>query len=233
MNKNVILVVEDEEKLARTLSDFLELNGYEVICVNDGHTAVELFYDNMHRIDLVLLDIMLPGMNGDEVLKEIRKKANTPVIMVTAKSSIHDQLLNFANGADDYITKPYVLAIVKVHIEAILKRSGKMQELVRAGQISIEPASLKVYVDGKLIDTTPKEYELLTYLIKNKNMVIRRETILESVWGYDYTGDMRTIDTLIKQLRKKMAPYGSYIKSVYGVGYRFEVEEKKEDEEKA
>lgn len=225
MNKNVILVIEDEEKLARTLSDYLELNGYEVLCAHDGHAGLEVFYDNMHRIDLVLLDIMLPGMNGDEVLKEIRDKSNTPVIMVTAKSSIHDQLINFANGADDYITKPYVLAIVKVHIEAILKRSGKMKERITAGKLSVEPASFRVYVEDRLIETTPKEYELLTYLMKNKNMVIRRETILESVWGYDYTGDVRTIDTLIKQLRKKMAPYGTYIKSVYGVGYLFEVDE--------
>ena len=207
MNKNVILLIEDEEKLSRTLAEYLELNGYEVLCALDGNKGLELFYDNMHRIDLVLLDIMLPGINGDEVLKEIRKKSSTPVIMVTAKSSIHDQLVNFANGADDYITKPYVLAIVKVHIEAILKRAGKMKEQVHAGHVAVEPATYKVYVDEKLIETTPKEYELLTYLIKNKNVVMRRESILESVWGYDYTGDIRTIDTLIKQLRKKIHPY--------------------------
>lgn len=225
MGKNLILLIEDEEKLSRTLSDYLELNGYEVLRALDGHTGLELFYDNLHRIDLVLLDIMLPGINGDEVLKEIRAKSNTPVIMVTAKGSIHDQLLNFANGADDYITKPYVLAIVKVHIEAILKRAGKLTEQVSAGAISVEPSSFKVYVEGKQIETTPREYELLAYLIKNKNVVMRRESILESVWGYDYNGDVRTIDTLIKQLRKKLYPYGKYIKSVYGVGYLFEVEE--------
>lgn len=224
MNKNVILLIEDEEKLSRTLAEYLELNGYEVLCALDGNKGLELFYDNMHRIDLVLLDIMLPGLSGDEVLKEIRKKSSTPVIMVTAKSSIHDQLVNFANGADDYITKPYVLAIVKVHIEAILKRAGKMKEQVQAGHVAVEPATYKVYVDEKLIETTPKEYELLTYLIKNKNVVMRRESILESVWGYDYTGDIRTIDTLIKQLRKKIHPYEHYIRSVYGVGYVFEAE---------
>ena len=174
MNKNVILLIEDEEKLSRTLAEYLELNGYEVLCALDGNKGLELFYDNMHRIDLVLLDIMLPGLSGDEVLKEIRKKSSTPVIMVTAKSSIHDQLVNFANGADDYITKPYVLAIVKVHIEAILKRAGKMKEQVHAGHVAVEPATYKVYVDEKLIETTPKEYELLTYLIKNKNVVMRR-----------------------------------------------------------
>ena len=218
MNKNVILLIEDEEKLSRTLAEYLELNGYEVLRALNGLEGLSMFYDHMHRIDLVLLDIMLPGMDGAEVLKEIRKKSNTPVIMVTARDSIHDQLLNFANGADDYITKPYALAIVKVHIEAILNR-------VEVGRIAIEPDTWKVYVDEKIIETTPKEYELLSYLIKNKNVVMTRDSILESVWGYDYKGDTRTVDTLVKQLRKKIAPYGSYIRSVYGVGYIFEGDE--------
>ena len=168
---------------------------------------------------------MLPGMDGSEILKEIRKKSNAPVIMVTARDSIHDQLLNFANGADDYITKPYALAIVKVHIEAILKRAGKQKERVEVGHIAVEPDTWRVYVDEKAIETTPKEYELLSYLIKNKNVVMTRDSILESVWGYDYSGDTRTVDTLVKQLRRKIAPYGSYIRSVYGVGYIFEGEE--------
>ena len=220
MNKNVILLIEDEEKLSRTLAEYLELNGYEVLRALNGLEGLSMFYDHMHRIDLVLLDIMLPGMDGAEVLKEIRKKSNTPVIMVTARDSIHDQLLNFANGADDYITKPYALAIVKVHIEAILKRAGKQKDRVEVGRIAIEPDTWKVYVDEKIIETTPKEY-----LIKNKNVVMTRDSILESVWGYDYKGDTRTVDTLVKQLRKKIAPYGSYIRSVYGVGYIFEGDE--------
>ena len=141
-----------------------------------------MFYDHMHEVDLILLDIMLPGMDGSEILKEIRKKSNTPVIMVTARDSIHDQLLNFANGADDYITKPYALAIVKVHIEAILKRAGKQKERVKVGHIAVEPDTWRVYVDEKAIETTPKEYELLSYLIKNKNVVMTRDSILESVW---------------------------------------------------
>ena len=128
-------------------------------------------------------------------------------------------------GADDYITKPYALAIVKVHIEAILKRAGKQKERVEVGHIAVEPDTWRVYVDEKAIETTPKEYELLSYLIKNKNVVMTRDSILESVWGYDYSGDTRTVDTLVKQLRRKIAPYGSYIRSVYGVGYIFEGEE--------
>lgn len=225
MNKNMILLIEDEEKLSRTLAEYLELNGYEVLRAMTGLEGLSMFYDHMHRIDLVLLDIMLPEMNGGEVLKEIRRKSNTPVIMVTARDSIHDQLLNFSNGADDYITKPYAMAIVKVHIEAILKRAGKQKERVEVGKIAIELETWKVYVDEKPIETTPKEYELLSYLMKNKNVVMTRDSILESVWGYDYTGDTRTVDTLIKQLRKKIAPYGNYIRSVYGVGYIFEGEE--------
>jgi len=225
VNKNVILLIEDEEKLSRTLAEYLELNGYRVLRALNGLEGLSMFYDHMHEVDLILLDIMLPGMDGSEILKEVRKKSNTPVIMVTARDSIHDQLLNFANGADDYITKPYALAIVKVHIEAILKRAGKQKERVEVGHIAVEPDTWRVYVDEKAIETTPKEYELLSYLIKNKNVVMTRDSILESVWGYDYSGDTRTVDTLVKQLRRKMAPYGSYIRSVYGVGYIFEGEE--------
>ena len=212
VNKNVILLIEDEEKLSRTLAEYLELNGYRVLRALNGLEGLSMFYDHMHEVDLILLDIMLPGMDGSEILKEIRKKSNAPVIMVTARDSIHDQLLNFANGADDYITKPYALAIVKVHIEAILKRAGKQKERVEVGHIAVEPDTWRVY-------------ELLSYLIKNKNVVMTRDSILESVWGYDYSGDTRTVDTLVKQLRRKIAPYGSYIRSVYGVGYIFEGEE--------
>ena len=204
VNKNVILLIEDEEKLSRTLAEYLELNGYRVLRALNGLEGLSMFYDHMHEVDLILLDIMLPGMDGSEILKEIRKKSNAPVIMVTARDSIHDQLLNFANGADDYITKPYALAIVKVHIEAILKRAGKQKERVEVGHIAVEPDTWRVYVDEKAIETTPKEYELLRY---------------------DYSGDTRTVDTLVKQLRRKIAPYGSYIRSVYGVGYIFEGEE--------
>lgn len=183
VNKNVILLIEDEEKLSRTLAEYLELNGYRVLRALNGLEGLSMFYDHMHEVDLILLDIMLPGMDGSEILKEIRKKSNAPVIMVTARDSIHDQLLNFANGADDYITKPYALAIVKVHIEAILKRAGKQKERVEVGHIAVEPDTWRVYVDEKAIETTPKEYELLSYLIKNKNVVMTRDSILESVWG--------------------------------------------------
>ena len=154
----------------------------------------------------------------------MRETSSIPIIILSAKSEDADKILGLNIGADDYITKPYALAIVKVHIEAILKRAGKQKERVEVGHIAVEPDTWRVYVDEKAIETTPKEYELLSYLIKNKNVVMRRDSILESVWGYDYSGDTRTVDTLVKQLRRKIAPYGSYIRSVYGVGYIFEGE---------
>ena len=220
-----ILVVEDEYTERQELTQLLETVTPPEHIRSAATCSAAIAAISQLCPDLILLDIMLPGMDGSEILKEIRKKSNAPVIMVTARDSIHDQLLNFANGADDYITKPYALAIVKVHIEAILKRAGKQKERVEVGHIAVEPDTWRVYVDEKAIETTPKEYELLSYLIKNKNVVMTRDSILESVWGYDYSGDTRTVDTLVKQLRRKIAPYGSYIRSVYGVGYIFEGEE--------
>lgn len=222
--KAKILLIEDEEKLSKTLSDYLELNGYEVFCALEGYQGLELFYDRMHEIDLILLDIMLPDIGGEEVLKEIRQRSSVPVIMVTARDSIQDQLKNFANGADDYIIKPYVLSIVKVHVEAVLKRAGKLVEQIRAGGIVLEPEGRKAYCDGELLMFTPREYELLEYLIHNRNRVQSRDAILEALWGYHYVGDSRTVDTMIKQLRRKLGEYGGYIKSVYGIGYIFEVD---------
>ena len=222
----MIYCVEDDDNIRELVIYTLETTGLKAKGFAEGTAFMEaLAFDTP---ELILLDIMLPGEDGLELLKKLKNSAKTkdiPVIMVTARDSIHDQLLNFANGADDYITKPYALAIVKVHIEAILKRAGKQKERVEVGHIAVEPDTWRVYVDEKAIETTPKEYELLSYLIKNKNVVMTRDSILESVWGYDYSGDTRTVDTLVKQLRRKIAPYGSYIRSVYGVGYIFEGEE--------
>lgn len=225
VSKAKILVIEDEPKLAKTLSDYLRLNGYEVFCALEGYPGLELFYDRMHEIDLVLLDIMLPDISGEEVLKEIRQRSRIPVIMATARDSVQDQLKNFANGADDYIIKPYVLSIVKVHVEAVLKRAGKLVEQIGAGGITLEPEGRKAYCGGEQLLLTPREYDLLEYLVQNQNRVQRREAILEALWGFHYVGDSRTVDTMIKQIRKKLGAYGHYIRSVYGVGYIFEVEE--------
>ena len=218
-----VLVVDDEKLIVKGIRFSLEQDGMEVDCAYDGEEAVEKAKDK--KYDIILLDLMLPKMDGLEVCQQIREFSNVPIVMLTAKGEDMDKILGLEYGADDYITKPYALAIVKVHIEAILKRAGKQKERVEVGHIAVEPDTWRVYVDEKAIETTPKEYELLSYLIKNKNVVMTRDSILESVWGYDYSGDTRTVDTLVKQLRRKIAPYGSYIRSVYGVGYIFEGEE--------
>ena len=196
MTKCSVLVVEDETKLLYTLKDFLTINGYNVFEAEDGETAIELVNAHMHELDLVLLDIMLPGRNGYEVLKEIRKRSSIPVIMLTAKSAEEDQLDCFGYGADDYITKPYTLAILKAHIEAVLKRAGKLVDNIEYGDIRLEIKSQQVFYQDKLVDCTPKEFELLQYFMENQGIVLNRDTILNSVWGYYYVGDIRTVDTL-------------------------------------
>lgn len=221
MKKNTILIVEDEEKLARTMEDFLRLQGYHVLKAADGQSALHVFYEDPNAIDLILLDIMLPEVSGYEVLREIRKSSDVPVIMLTARSSVEDQMSGFEKGADDYITKPYTLELVKLHIEAVLKRAGKLKECREFGNISVDLAGQKVFWKGTYVETTRKEYELLLYFMEHSNIVLPRSTILDAVWGYDYVGDIRTVDTLVKQLRKKLTEECNYIKSVYGVGYLF------------
>lgn len=219
-----LLVVEDEEKLLRTLSDFLTMQGYEVLQASDGQKALEIFYDNMNKIDLILLDILLPQINGNEVLKEIRKNSQMPVIMLTANSSVEKQLHSFSQGADDYIVKPYTLSIIKAHIEAVLKRVGKYRQFLEAGELYLDLPAQKVYRKGEYMETTRREYELLLYFIENQGRVLKREHILDAVWGFDYKGETRTVDTLVKQLRKKLTGDCNYIRSVYGVGYIFEAD---------
>ncbi len=221
MKKIRILVVEDEEKLARIMADFLRLQGYEVQCAADGESALQIFYSQKVRADLILLDVMLPGISGYEVLKELRASTDVPVILLTARSSVEDQMSGFEKGADDYITKPYTLELVKLHIEAVLRRAGKLKETMEFGDITVDLAGQMVYWKGNYIETTRKEYELLVYFMQNSGTVLRRNSILDAVWGYDYEGDMRTVDTLVKQLRKKLSEECDYIKSVYGVGYIF------------
>ncbi len=224
MKKNLILIVEDEEKLARTMCDFLRLHGYEVSIAEEGQEALQFFFEHKNAVDLILLDIMLPGMNGYEVLRELRQSSDVPVIMLTARSSVEDQMSGFEKGADDYITKPYTLELVKLHIEAVLKRAGKLKSYMKFGNISVDLDGQKVFWKETYVETTRKEYELLLYFMEHSNIVLQRNTILDAVWGYDYVGDMRTVDTLVKQLRRKLTEECTYIKSVYGVGYLFEEE---------
>ena len=220
MNSYKVLVVEDEKKLLYTLTDFLTIQGYQVLQAENGESALEKMREYMHEIDLVLLDIMLPGINGYEVIKEIRKFSAVPVIMLTAKAEVEDQVEGFECGADDYITKPYSLAVIKAHMEAVLKRVGKLKEFIEFNEIRLEMATQKVYYQNEYLETTPKEFELLQYFMENEGIVLSRDRILNSVWGYYYVGDIRTVDTLVKQLRKKLKD-GNYIRSVYGVGYVF------------
>lgn len=219
---STLLVVEDEKKLLRTLSDFLKLQGYQVLQALDGQEALELFYDKGNQIDLILLDIMLPRVGGNEVLAEIRKSSQIPVIMLTANSSVEGQLHSFSKGADDYIVKPYTLSIIKAHVEAVLKRAGKYRKYLEAGRLRLDLSAQKVYRNGEFVETTPKEYKLLLHFMENQGRVLKRENILDSVWGFDYNGETRTVDTLVKQLRKKLTGECNYIRSVYGVGYIFE-----------
>ena len=223
MNKIKVLLIEDDRSISNFITATMDREGYKIMRALNGREGLSL--STSFCPNVILLDLGLPDMDGLEVLQKLRSWSDVPVIIISARTKEQEKVSALDLGADDYITKPYALAIVKVHIEAILKRAGKQKERVEVGHIAVEPDTWRVYVDEKAIETTPKEYELLSYLIKNKNVVMTRDSILESVWGYDYSGDTRTVDTLVKQLRRKIAPYGSYIRSVYGVGYIFEGEE--------
>lgn len=226
--KKTILIVEDEEKLRATVSDFLKLYDYGIIEAKDGEVAVRQFEENIDVIDLVLLDIMLPVYDGQYVLKKIREISEVPVIMMTAKSGDYEQIKSFSNGVDDYIKKPFMLALLKARIEAVLKRTHKdedVNESLEAGKLKLDCRARKIYVDGNYIVTTPKEFDLLRFFIKNQNVTLKREQILDAVWGIDYDGTYRTVDTIIKQIRIKLGEECSYIKSIYGIGYIFEVED--------
>ena len=203
------------------MKDFFELNQYKVYTAEDGLEGIQQFKIHSKEISCVLLDVMLPFADGNDVLKQIRLISNVPVIMLTAKEEVEDQLKSLTYGADNYITKPYSLAVVKMHIEALLKRFRQEQDFLTSGEIRIETGAQKVYVRDEFVETTPKEFELLHFFMKNEGIVLTRDQILDSIWGYHYVGDTRTIDTIVKQLRKKLGD-GSCIRTVYGVGYCFE-----------
>lgn len=224
--RDTILVVEDEEKLRNIVVDFLKLYNYNVIEAKDGKQAIERFEENIEDIDLMLLDIMLPVYDGQYVLKRIREISEVPVIMMTAKSGDYEQIKSFGNGVDDYIKKPFMLALLKARIEAVLKRTkreeGDNSDTLEAGKLRLDCMARKVYVDNKFIVTTPKEFDLLRFFVENRNVALKREQILDGVWGRDYDGTYRTVDTVIKQIRIKLGEECPYIKSIYGVGYIFE-----------
>lgn len=221
MKKLEILVVEDEPKLAQTISDFLTIQNYKAEKKLTGNDALEYFRKNKQKVDLILLDLMLPDISGYTVLKEIRKISDVPIIILSARSAVADQMSGFEKGADDYITKPFTLSLVKMHIEAVLKRAGKLRTLVEYKDLQADVTAQLLFYKEKHIETTRKEFELMVYFMEHPGVALPRNTILDAVWEYDYTGDVRTIDTLVKQLRKKLGEECSYIRTVYGVGYIF------------
>lgn len=221
MKKLEILVVEDEPKLAQTISDFLTIQNYDVEKKLTGNSAMEYFRENKQRVDLILLDLMLPDISGYTVLKEIRKISDVPVIILSARSAVADQMSGFEKGADDYITKPFTLSLVKMHIEAVLKRAGKLRTMVQYKDLQADVTAQLLFYKEKHIETTRKEFELMVYFMEHPGVALPRNTILDAVWEYDYTGDVRTIDTLVKQLRRKLGEDCNYIRTVYGIGYIF------------
>lgn len=226
MDRLKVLVVDDEERMRKLISDFLKIKGYETVEAGDGEEAIDVFFADK-EIALIILDVMMPKMDGWEVLKTVREHSKVPVIMLTARTEETDELKGFEYGADEYISKPFSPKILVARVEAILRRSGVNQdEVVRIGGIEVDKSAHSVKIDGKEIELSFKEYELLLYFIENKGIALSREKILNNVWNYDYFGDARTIDTHVKKLRAKMGTKGDYIKTVWGMGYKFEVEEK-------
>lgn len=223
-DRRVVLMVEDDNKLREVLTKFLSRNDYEVLAAENGKVGLKLFYENSKNLDIVLLDGMLPDIDGVDVLKEIREHSQVPVIMLTARESEEDQLNGLNNGADNYITKPFLMKVLLLHMDKLIQRNGNEDtDVIEKGALKLEKQFRKAYINGEFVDTTPKEFDLLVYMCENEKVVLKRENILDAVWGFDYDGDMRTVDTIVKQLRKKMTDKYPYITSVYGVGYRFEV----------
>ncbi|MBU5472020.1 response regulator transcription factor [Roseburia sp. MSJ-14] len=226
MEKLKILVVDDESRMRKLVRDFLVKQNFEVLEAADGEEALDKFYADK-EIALIILDVMMPKMNGWDVCKEIRETSKVPIIMLTAKGEESDELLGFDIGADEYISKPFSPKILVARVEAILRRTGKKddEEVLEIGGIVIDRLAHQVKVDGKELDLSYKEFELLTYFVENKGIALSREKILNHVWNYDYFGDARTIDTHVKKLRSKLGSRGEYIKTIWGMGYKFEVEE--------
>ena len=223
MEQTKILVVDDEARMRKLVKDFLTIKGYQVIEAGDGEEAVEIFIQQKD-IALILLDVMMPKMDGWEVLKTIRLHSKVPIIMLTARGEERDELQGFDLGVDEYISKPFSPKILVARVEAILRRSNNaVGEVMNVGGIEINKAAHQVTIDGKPIELSYKEFELLTYFAENQGIALSREKILNNVWNYDYFGDARTIDTHVKKLRSKLGEKGDYIKTIWGMGYKFEV----------
>ena len=219
-----VLVVDDESRMRKLVRDFLEKQNFAVLEAGDGSEALDIFFDNQD-IALIILDVMMPKMDGWQVCREVRGYSEVPIIMLTARSDERDELQGFELGVDEYISKPFSPKILVARVEAILRRTNQVtdDETIEYGGITIDKAAHVVSIDGNPIDLSYKEFELLTYFMENKGIALSREKILNSVWNYDYFGDARTIDTHVKKLRSKLGDCGKYIHTIWGMGYKFEV----------
>lgn len=218
-----ILVVDDESRMRKLIKDFLVVKGFEILEAEDGEKALQVFEENQNKIDLIILDVMMPKLDGWSVLRQIRQKSKVPIIMLTARGEEQDELFGYELGGDEYMPKPFSPKILVAKVEAILKRiNGDKNNAKDYGGIEIDKDGRTVKVDGKTIELSLREYELLVYLVENKNIALSRDKILNNVWNYDYYGDSRTIDSHIKKIRHKLGKKGKYIKTMRGVGYKFE-----------
>lgn len=223
MDKLKIMVVDDESRMRKLVKDFLVRKDYEVIEAENGEQALDIFFSKKD-IALIILDVMMPKLDGWQVCREIRQYSKVPIIMLTAKSDEKDELLGFELGVDEYISKPFSPKILVARVEAVLRRTNAVDEgTIEVGGIILDKAAHLVKVGDENIDLSYKEFELLTYFITNQGVALSREKILNNVWNYDYFGDARTIDTHVKKLRSKLGPKGEYIKTIWGLGYKFEV----------
>ena len=223
MEQLKILVVDDEQRMRKLVKDFLVKKNFDVLEAGNGEEAVDTFYENKD-IALIILDVMMPKMDGWEACREIRKYSQVPIIMLTAKSDEKDELLGFELGVDEYISKPFSPKILVARVEAILRRTNALDEGIKEiGGLQIDQAAHEVKNDGQPVELSFKEFELLTYFVTNQGVALSRERILNNVWNYDYFGDARTIDTHVKKLRSKLGDKGKYIKTIWGMGYKFEV----------
>lgn len=224
MDKIKVLVVDDESRMRKLVNDFLSRKNYEVIEAGDGEEAIDKFCEDKD-IALIILDVMMPKMDGWEVCRQIRKNSKVPIIMLTAKGEENDELTGFDCGADEYISKPFSPKILTARVDALVRRAYQIDssEVVEICGIEIDKAAHQVKIDGQEIELSYKEFELLSYFVENKGIALSREKILNNVWNYDYFGDARTIDTHVKKLRKKMGEKGDCIRTIWGMGYKFEV----------
>ncbi len=224
MINNCVLIVDDEQRMRKLIKDFLAAKGFSILEAENGEKALEVFEENKNKINLILLDVMMPKLDGWSVLRQIRQESKVPIIMLTARGEEQDELFGFELGVDEYISKPFSPKILVARVEAILKRTNQdIKEVKDYGGIEIDREGRTVKVDGKIIELSLREYELLSYLVENENIALSRDKILNNVWNYDYYGDSRTIDSHIKKIRHKLGKKGKYIQTMRGVGYKFEV----------